>query len=63
MATCENGHATISGVELDPCKYETLGYFENVTVEVMRCKLCGKVELSWYRQNNTVELDETGRAL
>lgn len=39
--------------ELDPCLYETIEVHRNVTVEVQRCKKCGHVELSWYRQDNT----------
>ena len=39
--------------ELDPCLYETIEVFHNVTVEVCRCKKCGHVEFSWYRQDNT----------
>mgnify|MGYP003450816935 CR=1 FL=1 len=39
--------------ELDPCIYEVVEVHHNVTVEVFRCKNCGHVELSWYRQENT----------
>ena len=46
--------------ELDPCVYETMEIHRNVTVEVLRCKKCGKVEIQWYRQDDTeTERNET----
>lgn len=33
----------------DNCFYEVVEVHENVTVEVLRCKNCGKIELSWYK--------------
>lgn len=39
--------------DLDPCVYETEEIYRNVTVEILRCKKCGKVEISWYRQDDT----------
>lgn len=46
--------------ELDPCIYEEIERYRNVMVSVMRCKVCGHVEVSWTRQEDTeeVELDE-----
>ena len=46
--------------ELDPCVYEEVECYKNVTVHVMRCLRCGHVEISWERQEDTeeVELDE-----
>ncbi len=44
--------------ELDPCVYEEVERYRNVTVSVMRCKRCGHVEVSWTRQENTEEVTE-----
>ncbi len=43
--------------DLDPCVYEDIEKYANVTVVVSRCKKCGHVEISWMRQDDTVELD------
>ncbi len=44
--------------ELDPCIYEEVERYRNVTISVMRCKRCGHVEVSWTRQENTEEVTE-----
>ncbi len=43
--------------DLDPCVYEDIEKYANVTVVISRCKRCGHVEISWMRQDDTVELD------
>lgn len=43
--------------ELDPCVYEEVECYKNVTVHVMRCLRCGHVEISWERQDNTEEVE------
>ena len=43
--------------ELDPCIYEEIERWGNVTVSVNRCKVCGHVDISWIRQEDTVELE------
>lgn len=43
--------------ELDPCIYEEVERYSNVTVSVMRCKNCGHTEVTWTRQPDTEELD------
>jgi hypothetical protein len=63
MEKCSFGEGTVfkpDGVnELDPCRYEVVARLKNVTVEVLRCKRCGHVEISWKKQDNTEEiLDE-----
>lgn len=46
----------IGGIyEADPCRYETVERYRNVTVEVLRCKKCGHTEISWFRQENTID--------
>ena len=44
--------------ELDPCSYEVMETHRNVTVEVLRCKRCGHIEILWHRQEDTI--DEEG---
>lgn len=44
--------------ELDPCVYEVQEVHRNVTVVVGKCPKCGTVDVSWYRQEDTV--DEEG---
>ncbi len=39
--------------ELDPCVYEVAEVHHNVTVEVLKCRVCGHTEISWYRQDDT----------
>ena len=43
--------------ELDPCVYREVQAFANVTVRVMRCEKCGHEEVSWYRQEDTEEIE------
>lgn len=56
MTKCSFGDGIIikpDGVnELDPCVYETIETHRNVTVEVLRCKKCGHVEIMWHRQED-----------
>lgn len=42
--------------ELDPCEYEEIQRFANVTVIVSRCKKCGHIDIGWIRQEDTIEL-------
>lgn len=37
---------------LDPCLYETIEMFKNVTVEVRRCVRCGNIDIAWHRQDD-----------
>lgn len=43
--------------ELDPCRYDVVEKYRNVMVEVLRCKVCGHTEISWYRQEDTEEVE------
>ena len=43
--------------ELDPCVYETVEYYKNVDVEIVKCKNCGHVEVWWYRNENTEKIN------
>jgi len=39
--------------ELDPCPYRLKEIHRNVTVEVSQCPICGHIEISWVRQDDT----------
>lgn len=41
--------------ELDPCEYEEVERYRNVTVSILRCKKCGHISIAWERQEDTVE--------
>lgn len=43
--------------ELDPCLYEEIERYRNVTVIVSRCRKCGNVDISWERQEDTEEVN------
>lgn len=43
--------------ELYPCEYEVVEAYRNVTVEVLRCRRCGHIEITWRRQSDTEEVD------
>ena len=42
--------------ELDPCIYEELARYANVTVIISKCKKCGKIDISWEKQDDTEEI-------
>lgn len=43
--------------ELDPCIYEVIEAYKNVTVTVSRCKKCGNIDVTWERQDNTETIE------
>ena len=47
--------------KLDPCIYETTEIHRNVTVVIGKCMKCGNVDVSWIRQDDTI--DEEGEQL
>lgn len=44
--------------ELDPCLYQEIEAYENVTVHILRCVCCGHVTVEWERQDNTNDITE-----
>lgn len=44
--------------ELDPCVYEPIEEYGNVTVTISRCVNCGHIDISWQRQEDTIDLTE-----
>ena len=43
--------------ELDPCPYEEIEAWRNVTVHILRCPICGHREIVWERQPDTEEAE------
>lgn len=57
---CEHSGVTIKpdGVHvLSPHQYKKMQKLKNVTIEILECKVCGKVSIGWYRQENTEEIE------
>ena len=44
--------------ELDPCLYQEIEAYENVTVHILQCVRCGHVMVEWERQDNTNDITE-----
>lgn len=44
--------------ELDPCEYELVEKRRNCTVEVLKCKKCGHVEIIWTDNDKFPEVEE-----
>lgn len=44
--------------ELDPCIYEEVESWRNVTVIVSKCKRCGAIDISWQKQENSELIEE-----
>ena len=40
------------------CEMQVDQILKNVTVEILRCPVCGKVSIGWIRQDNTEEISE-----
>ena len=47
---------------LDPCLYELVEEYRNVTVKVWKCSRCGCVDVSWDRQDNTIDILKEGQS-
>lgn len=43
--------------ELDPCVYEIIEVYKNVTVTISKCMKCGHIDVSWERQDNTETIE------
>lgn len=43
--------------ELDPCEYEEIEKYKNVTISISCCRKCGNINISWFRQEDTEELE------
>lgn len=44
--------------ELDPCPYQEIEAYKNVTVHILQCARCGHIEVEWERQENTIDISE-----
>jgi hypothetical protein len=38
---------------VDPCRYRLVESHKNVTVSVHQCDVCGDIDISWFRQDDT----------
>ena len=60
MAKCQHPNGIViksDGIhELDPCIYEDIEMYTNVTVIVSKCKVCGNVDIQWMRQDDTEQI-------
>ena len=43
----------IEGMTFDGCEYKLVEEWQNVTVEVCKCRKCGAVDITWSKQPNT----------
>lgn len=63
MEKCSFGDGVVikpNGVdELDPCIYEDIEMYTNVTVVISKCIKCGHVEVTWMKQDNTEDVSYT----
>lgn len=46
----------IGDMILDPCKYVVAEVHKNVTIEVLKCSVCGAVSIGWKRQEDTEDI-------
>ena len=42
--------------ELDACDYVEINRLRNVTISILQCRKCGRIEIAWERQEDTEEL-------
>lgn len=43
--------------ELDQCDFVEDAVYKNVTVQILKCKTCGRISIGWMLQNNTEEVE------
>ena len=50
---------TIDGVHelASPCVYQEIEKYSNVTISIRKCINCGNVDIVWYAQEDTEELE------
>lgn len=46
------------GLWFDGCDYVLKEVWQNVSVDVARCRKCGNVDISWHKQDNSVKVYE-----
>ena len=45
--------------EVDPCSFVLEETLRNVTIEILRCRNCGRISIAWKRQDNTEVVDDS----
>jgi S-ribosylhomocysteine lyase LuxS involved in autoinducer biosynthesis len=56
LGKCPN--TKIFGITFDKCQYVLKEKWQNVTIEVSKCRKCGTIDVSWTRQPDTICLYE-----
>lgn len=46
----------IGDTSIDPCKYQLMESYRNVTIEILKCPVCGHISIGWKKQDNTEEI-------
>ena len=57
---CKHQNGSISsmfGIPVDPCVYEQIEAYKNVTVIVSKCIYCGAIDISWKKQEDTESIE------
>ena len=58
MCNHKNGDiSNMFGIPVDPCVYEEIEAYKNVTVVISRWIHCGNIDISWKRQEDTEEIE------
>ena len=42
--------------ELEACDYVEISRLKNVTISILKCRRCGRIDVAWERQENTEEI-------
>ena len=48
--------AGIFEIDAPGCELEEESLFQNVTVQILKCRKCGRRSIAWWEQPNTVEI-------
>lgn len=57
---CEHKDGSISsifGIPVGPCVYKDIEAYKNVTVVISKCIHCGEIDIRWWRQEDTEEIE------
>lgn len=55
---CEENNRTLASSNVDPCCFELDKRLKNVTVEILKCPICGKISIGWYPQEDTEDITD-----
>ena len=58
MCNHKNGDiSNMFGIPVDPCVYEEVEAYKNVTVIISKCTRCGNIDISWKCQEDTEKIE------